>query len=554
MGGRPTRQVLEHPAGKAVYEEDSIRIFDEHGEFQISLAPNENLTVHHWKTECALFQDELDRWKDFRKFQETMLEVPLLKITLNSNSVDPRLMDIIVRLNDWRDFQYYQRRKIGLDLMLIHNSTHMMKEIMHEGSASQELTLPVEVQLALVNCFWDRQIFSRQMDLEASQMQLTWIESQILEILAEACTSLATSVFLLQDLEMKLEQQASNFDQELKNLGAKPACPVQYPHQSAGLAQKLCHWGSEITRLIYEYWDWKIFLRWRKSPQCTEKVANAGEQALGGQVPDLQIWRDYVSYRRYQLDRARISVAGWQEVITFSENKTNTTPKEHLYMLESTISDLRTKMVKFQQDIQIAELRLRSAEQQLVELASQQSCLETSYSMQQICTHPSLSLGTLDTESTAVIPEESTLPKDRRTTSSTVSPITGTPDSARLSKSLHTREEIRANGHHTTKIQPFTVAEAMLPGPVVADDQVQITHAPTHQAPVSGKTRSAKRLDKPFSGRVLKHTSKEPIRNTKALRRNKTKAILSASSLQNSPTDSPPLRRSQRLKEKATAP
>ena len=543
MGGRPTRQVLEHPAGKAIYQENEIRILDEHGEFQISLAPNSNLTVHHWKTECDLFQDELDRWKDFRKSQETMVKVPLLKIALDSNNVDPRLMDIIVRLNDWRDFQHYQRKKIGLDLMLIHNSTQMMKEIMHEGSASKELIPTVEVQRMLVNCFWDRQIVSRQMDLEASQMQLTWIESQILEIIAEACTSLATSAFLQQELRMKLEQQASNLDQELKSLGAKPACPVQYPHQSAGLAQRLCHWGSEITRLIYEYWDWKIFLRWRKTPQCTEKVANAGEQASGGEVPNLQIWRDYVSYRRHQRDRARIWVAGWQEVIKFKENQTKATPKEELYMLEIVISGLRARVGKFQQDVQIAEVRIRSAESQLDNVASQRSRLGTSYSTQQSCT-----------ESTAVIHEESTLPRDRRTPSSTISPVTGIPDSAQSSDLLNTREGIRANEHHTTKRQAFTMAEAMLPDPVVADDHVQMTHAPTHQAPVSGKTRSAKRLDKPFSSRVLKLTSKKPIRNTKAMRRSKTKAILSASSLQKSPTDSPPLRRSQRLKEKAAAP
>ena len=615
LGGRPTRRIAENPVGKAIYEKDEIRILDDHGELQITLSPNENLIVHHWKTECTLFEEELDRWKAFREFQQKMVPVPLLKLTFDSNNVDQRLIDILVQLNDWRDFQYYQRGNVGRDLMLIRSSTQQMKEIMYEDSASREPTSSVEIQRALVNCFWDQQIFSRQMDLEASQKQLACIESQILEILAEACASLAANVSLLHELEMKLEQQASNIDQELKNLEAKPAYPVQYPHQSAELAQRLCHWGSEITRLIDEYWAWKVFLKWRKTPQCTEKVANTGEQASGEQGSDLQIWRDYVSYRRHQLDRDRVWVVGWQEEINFRENKINTTPREHLYMLESTISGLRAKVDKFQQDVQIAELRVRSAEQQLDKLASQRSRLGPSYSTQQGDIHPSLPFSPLHTESTAMIHEDSTLPKDHRTTSSTVSPVTGIPDSVQSSNVLDKGEEIRAKGHDTTKRQPVTVAEAVVPDQLIDDNGIQTTDAPshpcpdgaigdgegtdflhtpktgvketlmtdvedlvntfsdsaskvhskgrsirvkrksplpTHQALTSRKTGSTKTLDHPFSSKVLKHSGKKPTSIPKASTREETKAILSATSLEESPTDSPS-RRSQRLKEKAAA-
>ena len=603
MGGRPTRQVREKPAGKAVYGKDEIRLVDDHGEFQGTVGLHENLTLHHWMSEHASFQEELDRWKEFRKFQKTMEQVPLLKFTFDSNKMDQRLIDILVRLSDWREFQYYQREKVGRALMCIRNSTESMKEIMHED-------------FALANHFSDRNVFSKQMDLETSQKQLEWVERQTLEILAEAYASLAANFSLLQELEMTLEQQASNFDQELKNLEAKPAYPVQYPHQAAELAQRLCHWGSEITRLIDEYLEWKVFLRWRKTPQCTEKEANTGEQASGGQVSDLQIWRDYVSYRRDQLDRARVWVAGWQAEIIFTENEINTVPREHLYMLESTISELRAKVDKFQQDVQIAELRVRSAEQQLDKLASQRSLLGPSYSTQQGDMHPSLPLSPPDTESTAIIPEDSTLPKDHRTTSSTVSPVTGIPESVQSSNVLDKGEEIRAKGHDTTKRQPVTVAEAVVPDQLIDDNGIQTTDPPshpcpdgpigdgegsgslhtpktgvkdtlmtdvedlvntfsgsaskvhskgrstrvkrksplpTHQAPTSRKTRSTKTLDQPFSRKVLKHAGKKPTSIAKASTREEIKAILSATSLEESSTDSPSRRRSQRLKEKAAA-
>ena len=616
MGGRPTRQVREKPAGKAIYGKDEIRIVDDYGELQGTVGLDENLTVHHWISERALFKEELDRWEDFRNFQKTMVQVPLLKFSFDSNSMDQRLIDILVRLNDWREFQYYQRREVGFALGDIRHSTEAMKEIMHQEDASREAILSIEVRRTLAKHFSDWDIFTKQMDLEASQKQLAWIESQILAILAEACASLADDPSLQQQLEMKLKQQTNTFDQELKRLGAKSVCLVQYPHQTAQMTQRLCHWGSEITRIIAEYWEWKVFLRWRKNSQCIKTVVNTGEQASGGQVFDLQIWQDYVSYRRDQLDRARLWVAGWQERIIFKANNINTTPRQHLYMLESSISGLRRKVVEFQKDVQIAEFRVRSAEQQLAEIATQQSCFGTSNSTQQNNMHSSLRLDPLDSEPAANVPEDSMIPKDHRATSSTVSPVTGIADLVQLSAVLNKEEEIREKGNDNTKRQPVTVAEATVLDQVIANNDIQMTDAPshpcpdgpigngegselpntprddvkdtsmtnfenlvntcsrgaskvnskgcstrveresplpTHQASTSRKIRSAKTLDQPFSSRVRKHTGTKPTRNPKASTREKTTAILSATSLENHPTDSPPLRRSQRLKEKAAA-
>ena len=578
MGGRPTRPVLEKPAGKAIYGKDEIRIMDDHGKLQGTTALDENLTLHHWMNEHARFMEELDRWKDFRKVQKNMVQVPLLKFTFDSSNMDQRLVEILVRLNDWREFQHYQRVKVGSALSYIRKITESMKEIMHEENACKDTISIIEVQRVLANHFSDWRVFSKQMDLEASQKQLAWIESQVLGILGEACASLAADFSLQQQLEMKLKQQANSLEQELKKLQAKPACPVQYPHQSAGLAQRLCHWGSEITRLISEYWEWKVFLRWRKSPQCTGKVANTEEQASGGQVSDLQIWRDYVSYRRDQLNRARILVAGWQEEINFKERVINTTPREHLYMLESTIAGLRAKVDEFQQDVQMAKLRVRSAEQQLDKLVSQRSCLDTSHSTQPENLHSSLPLGPLNSESNATILEYPTLPRDHRTTSSIISPVTGIADSVQLSNVLDKGEDIRAKGHDTTERQPVTVAEVVVSEQIIADNGIQPTKAlsypcpdgaisdgegsgllrtarndvkdtlmndveslvdtcsgiaskvhskgrstrvrrkspsPAQKASTSGKSRSAKLLDQPSSSRVLKQAVKKPTRNAK---------------------------------------
>ena len=155
MGGRPTRQVLEKPAGKVIYGKDEIRIMDDHGKLQCTTALDENLTLHHWMKEYARFEEESDRWKDFRKVQKTMPQVPLLKFTFDSSNMDQRLVDILVRLNDWREFHFYQRRKVGDALLSIRSITESMKEIMHEEDASKETISSIEVQRALANHFSD---------------------------------------------------------------------------------------------------------------------------------------------------------------------------------------------------------------------------------------------------------------------------------------------------------------------------------------------------------------------------------------------------------------
>ena len=616
MGGRPTRRVLGKPAGKAVHGKDEIRILDDDGKLQGTVALDENLTLHHWMNEHARFEEELDRWKDFRSHQQTLEHKSLLRLTFDRGSIEQKLISILVKLNDWREFQCYQQEvKVRKALMLIWRSTEDIKRIINGETISTEFPSRPEMEYVMENYFRYSQVFLRQKRLETSRTQLAWIESQILEILVEACTSLEADVSLQQQLEMKLQQQANSFDQELKYLKARHVRSVQSPHQSAEIAQKLCHWGSEITRLMHEHFEWEMFVAWREKRSTTEETASVGEKVSNGHSSDLQIWEDYVLYRQTRLHGARNWVTGWEELLKMKESDLNTIPREHLSMLKSTISELQADVEKFQQEVQIAELRFRSAEQQLAELALQGSSLRTS-DFTQSNVHPSLRLGPLDSGSNAIIPEDPTLPKDHRTTSSTVSPVTDIPDSVQLSNVQNRGEEIRAKGLDSIMRQPVTVAEVVVPDLVIADNNIQTTDAPshpcpdgaigdgegsgllhtprtdvkdalmtdvedlvnncsgsaskvhskgrstrakrksplpTHKAPTSRKLRSTKTLDQPFSSRVLKRAGKKPTRNAKAFTRKKTKALLSATSIEESPTDSPPPRRSQRLKEKATA-
>lgn len=80
----------------------------------------------------------------------------------------------------------------------------------------------------------------------------------------------------------------------------------------------------------------------------------------------------------------------------------------------------------------------------------------------------------------------------------------------------------------------------------------------SHSEPISGdetsrKVRSLKGIDQKVPGKVLKNTGKEPAKKMKKFSEQQMMALLNAASSGDSPTESPELRRSERLREKAAA-
>ena len=609
MGGRPTRKVLLEPAGKAIYVEDEIRILDDHGKVQGTVALDENLTLYHWTKERARFEDELDRWKEFLKHQKERGPGPLLTITLDLEYTDQRLMEILIKLNVWRDFQYYQQVQVGRAAMLTWETTRDMEELMHEEASCNEPHLNRKIQCGLSTCF--RQLFPQQQSLETSQMQLAWIKSQVPDILTEACASLDSDGHLQRQLEMKLEQQANAWNQELKNLEARLDPPLQSPHASAGSVPRICHWGSEITRLMDEHWEWKIFLKWRTNKPYAKQLATVEDEDSSELRPGLQIWVDYVSYRRYQLARTRSWVASWQRLQEEEESELeNITMDQGLLLLMNVISGIKSDVQRFQQDIHRAELQVQSAEQQLARFSSSQRFAEGSISSPRLLPSPP------KTESPEIPPQDGQM-KDSSSSPTTIHPprvlarssVTGNRGSMHSSGVLEETEiQVLCRNIHTEK--PFDDADAV-PGHFITDDdtpncsyqyealgkdkgaepsgdlqddvkdtlmidveasghislpttrkvdsKARITGLSPklpmviHQVPKSTKIQSSIKRDQTASSRILKNTGKRPNEKAKASTKEKSLALLDAISVKGSSTDLLPLRRSQRLKEKGTA-
>lgn len=612
MGGRPTRTVLEKPAWNAKYEKDQIRIVNSDGELECTIGPDEDLTYHHWNEECTRFHEELDRWEEFRDWQRRIEHQPLLNIPFDPENMDQRLVKILVRLNDWREFQHYQQVRVGRAAMRTWSINQKIRNNLRMEATSDKADCP-KLQHQLSDCLHD--LYSRQRNLEDSEKQLTWIENQIPEILSEACASLDDASPLQSELGMKLEQQANAFYQDMMILEAIPDHSVQPPHQSAGFAEKICHWGSEISRLMQERWEWKIFLKWRRNQPSTSNAANSEEPEPSGRSSDLRIWIDHIAYRQFELERAQNWVVGWQRLLKLKEDRMKTPPEgPGLLILQDSFEMVRTYVEKFKQDILTAETQLRLAEQRLAELSSRQSTSAAVQVTQQSTRHPQLPPSPPYSSSSESNPRNrrlsnlSSFPaKAYQTKGSSVSPIT--LDLVQQSNVPNTDRGSRAKKSNINKKQSMTVADDVVSDQVIVDDDIQMTDAasdlyphetvkedkglglkdpllagvhhklmtnfkdprlppapevdlkvrstgatrkrplPIDQVPTSRKTRSFTKLK---SSKILKNKGKKQAKKVIPFTKHQSTALLESAST-NYPTRSITLRRSERLNNRVPA-
>ena len=362
--------------GTAIFEKDHIRILDSNGELKRTIGPDEDLMLDHWEEECIRFREEFDQWEEFREHQRQNENHPPLIIVFDPEKTDQKVVGILNKLNDWREFHRYQLVKVGRATMSTWNITRVIEKITDEEIVSDKTASGSRTQHEFTArpLHRLRELFRRQKDLENSKVPLTWIESQTPEILLEACSSLDNSFPLQQQLETKLEQQAHGFYQHLKELEARPDQSVQSPNQCAGFAERVCHWGSEVSRLIDELWEWRIFLKWRRLPPnglATEYTKE--QQGSNKSSSELNVWVDYVAFRRYELDRTRRWVAGWQCLLKLEEDELYTTQEPmRIFFIQENIARARAYVEEFQRDNDTAETNVQLAEQLLAKLSSQQ--------------------------------------------------------------------------------------------------------------------------------------------------------------------------------------
>ena len=596
LGGRPTRPVLEKPAGKAVYKEKEgrIDIIDENGKLTCTLGYDMSPIYHHWTEECSRFEKELDRWKEFQDYRRNNPQLLPLETAFDVSGTDQPLKEMLARLNEWRIFQVYHQDKVNTALMSTWRNERVLGHLFRE----EEMSDPLE-QLFQEEPFSDRsiseiqseigtwleQLYPGQLALEASQKQLMCIENQGFEMLSEICASLEGMPLLCQKLEKKILDQTNRVYQELQLLEARPSLVAQVSSNTASFDQRVHHWNSETSRLLKELLEWKVFLKWRKRQANADTLVTAEEQVLSGRHMDSAIWLDYVTYRKTEVDKARSYVGCWQRLRKSEEKSLEYRKKAGIPTLGGSVESIQKDVERFQRDVGAAEAQLRSAQQQLTDLL------------------PSDVSGSRT--------------DDRERSEFRVSPTVAhqTLPTYGISESIHTysipnqTEDKREKGNDNEGHQ-LTVSEAGLPDQVIYDDDIQMTDVTgdpclhevvgegkgaefigtlmsdvedpvnpvstgsplalggesksrntrvtrkssllIQQVPATRKTRSATKLDQAISSRTPKTIGKKPAKKVKVFTENQTETLLNAASTSSPPTIEPAsLRRSDRLRKKA---
>lgn len=623
MGGRPTRSVLDKPVGKVVYkkEEGIIDILDEHGKLTCTLEHDMSPMHHHWTKESSRFEEELDRWKEFQDYQRKNPHLSPLNTSFDIRDVDLSLKAILLRLNEWREFEVYHQCKVNDALMSTWASRQALTKLFQEKATSDRAGSNPNIQSMIDR--WLERLFPRQMALDACQKQLTCIESQAFEMLSEASASLEGAPLLCLQLEKKMEEQANAIYQDLELLEARPSRPAQASLPTSPYVQRILHWKSETSRLLKERREWKIFLKWRRNQASASTSVSTEEQQPNSRHVDPALWFDYVTYQQSQLDKARSWVDCWRGLQRSTEKQIETLTKAGIPTLGGSIKSIQKYVERFQQDVRTAEAQLRSAQQYFAELSSQQippaahEGTQQSTDCQQLppSAHGSDASGSRFNErehlNLRVSPTKAHRPSSTHKVPGSVHP-SSIPGRVR---------KMRAKKGNTERGQPISVSHTIVSDQVILDDDIQMPDPPnysypheairedegaepidalmsgikdtmmvdagspvntsppriskvdsksrgaravkeaalpTHRIPTSRKTRSATNLNQAISNRILnkahKKTDKKPAKNAKTFTEQQTIALLNTALTSHSSTESPSLRRSERLKKKAAAP
>ena len=406
-----------------------------------------------------------------------------------------------------------------------------------------------------------------------------------------------------------MEEQTNAVYQELELLKAKPSGATQGPCPTASFFRRILYWKTETSRLLNEFREWKMFLAWRENPVPACTLMSIEEQQSDECRVYLALWYDYVTYRKCQLDKAKTSIHCWRRLQESTEKEIGELKEMGMPTWGGPIASQKYAERSLQ-DVATAEAQLRLAQQQLAKLSSQQAtsaadeASQNSTQCQQLPPSPpdsdaygsrSSDRGILDR---GISPTEAHRP----------SPTPKYPGPVHASSVLSQVGNKQAENENTEEPQLIAKSDADVPEQDIFDDDIQMTDAPNdtnpheaigklkeaepmdtlmsdvkdpinpgftsalevdpksrgnratrkpslpvHQVPTSRKTRSATKLDQAISSGVLKKKGKKSANKAKDFTEQQTLALLDAASTSCPSTGPAPLRRSERLKEKAAA-
>lgn len=181
IGGRPNRSVRFIPIWRTTLKDGLLYFTDEDGVHHDM--PEDFLDWYQWTTKSKLFKTELQRWQEFRDFQQRVQYQDPLPTAFSLARSDQPVNEILGKLNDWREYKVYQSKQIYRFGKLHKGCRQSLQGAMDREAASGKGWTP---KLRSEYKRWLERMPRVRGDLKEARKLLALIREQNFQILVEA--------------------------------------------------------------------------------------------------------------------------------------------------------------------------------------------------------------------------------------------------------------------------------------------------------------------------------------------------------------------------------
>ncbi len=260
---------------------------------EMTFLHNDRDEIELWSSEAEYFGGELLRWQMFRKYQEKSQHVARLETELELDNTDSRMINALIRLTDWQEFEAYQGLNVGHALSCQDRRLRDFRWI-----RKWEARTEPSVVCRVIGDWLDR-MNRGQEDLEAAKKVLTWIKGEWPKIVAEVLDSISDTPELQLQLDEKFKKQTHAAFTSILNLGGHPSHAIIPPDESLDKLHRLLYWSTETSKYTEELDNWKLFLTWRQ-----RELGDSPTEQQGYLCPKfestLAFYAEFESFRRFE--------------------------------------------------------------------------------------------------------------------------------------------------------------------------------------------------------------------------------------------------------------
>lgn len=365
ISGRPTRPLRLQPTWNITHRDGLAYITDTNGKHLRTLLSTIDPMSDHWSNEREHFNEELDMWLKFQKYQQGVQHLNRLETDLELDNTDAGLIKVLTQLNEWQELEKFQRLVIGDDVSFKEKCRSDFLWITSWDTDKDPQTISM-VHNAIDT--WLRRMDRCQEYLEASKNRLEWIKSAWPNVVAEAVDMISKTPELQPVLEATFRTQTHAAFTTILKLGGRPSHAVNPPDKSMDDLDRILYWTSETSKYTEELSDWKKFLNWRQ--QNLGDSPTTKEQEF--RYPKFKSSPDYFAafenFRSFEYEIALTWLKCWQRVVRWYEEemgiKKSKDPSSFPPALGSYAKAARLRVRESEQELADAAMRLEKSKRE----------------------------------------------------------------------------------------------------------------------------------------------------------------------------------------------